>query len=122
PLLRELVKEILERDGHNVETADGGEAGIVGFRQAIQQGKPFDAVITNLGMPYVDGREVAKIIKQESPETPIVLLTGWGAFIKDGATAPSDFDGVLSKPPRLSRVREMLWRVIAQKRRAVKKP
>jgi signal transduction histidine kinase/ActR/RegA family two-component response regulator len=122
PLLRELVKEILERDGHNVETADGGEAGIVSFREAIQEGKPFDAVITNLGMPYVDGREVAKIIKQESPETPVVMLTGWGAFIKDSATAPSDFDGVLSKPPRLSQLREMLWRVITRQRREVKKP
>jgi signal transduction histidine kinase/ActR/RegA family two-component response regulator len=122
PLLRELVKEMLERDGHNVETADGGEAGIVSFREAIQGGTPFDAVITDLGMPYVDGREVAKVIKQESPETPVVMLTGWGAFVKDGATAPPDFDGVLSKPPRLSQLREMLWRVIAQQRRAEKKP
>ena len=122
PLLRELVKEILERDGHKVEAVGGGEAGIASFREAIQAGKPFDAVITDLGMAYLDGREVAKIIKQESPETPVVLLTGWSAFVKDSATAPSDFDGILSKPPRLSQLREMLWRVIAKQRRAAKKP
>ncbi len=120
PLLRELVREMLEIDRHNVETAGGGEAGIEAFREAIQGGRPYDVVMTDLGMPYVDGREVAKIIKQESPETPVVMLTGWGAFIKGGVTAPADFDGVLSKPPRLRQVREMLRRIIARSRRAAK--
>src|SRR6185312_3785978 len=101
PLQRELVKEMLERDGHKVETADSGESGVEIFREAISRREPFDIVITDLGMPYVDGREVAKIIKQGSPATPVVMLTGWGEFISDDETALSDFDDILSKPPRL---------------------
>jgi signal transduction histidine kinase/ActR/RegA family two-component response regulator/HAMP domain-containing protein len=120
PLLRELVKEILERDGHTVETADSGEAGVAAFRKASQNHGPFDVVLTDLGMPYMDGREVAKIIKLESPETPVVMLTGWGAFVKESAAAPSDFDGVLGKPPRLRELREMFRRVISRSSRGRK--
>ncbi|MDB6021636.1 MAG: hybrid sensor histidine kinase/response regulator, partial [Pedosphaera sp.] len=68
PLLRELVKEILEKEGHRAQAADGGQAGLEAFRHAVKQGKPFDVVISDLGMPYLDGREVAKTVKQESPE------------------------------------------------------
>lgn len=112
PLQRELVKEMLERDGHKVETAGSGEAGVDTFRRALGRREPFDIVITDLGMPYVDGREVAKIIKQGSPETPVVLLTGWGEFISDDETALSDFDDLLTKPPRLGDFREAFRRVI----------
>ncbi len=111
PLLRDLLKEMLERDGHAVEVCDGGQSGLDTFRQARQQGRPFDVVITDLGMPYVDGRQVAKTLKQESPGTPIVMLTGWGAFMKDDTTAPVQVDSVLSKPPRSKELRETLCRL-----------
>ncbi|HXE42580.1 MAG TPA: response regulator, partial [Candidatus Baltobacteraceae bacterium] len=98
--------------GHKIETAESGEAGVDVFREALGRREPFDVVVTDLGMPYVDGREVAKIIKQGSPATPVVLLTGWGEFISDEETALSDFDDILSKPPRLGEFREMFRRII----------
>jgi len=100
PLLRDLLKEMLERDGHGVEVSDGGQSGIEAFRSATRRGRPFDVVITDLGMPYVDGRQVAKILKRESPGTPVVMLTGWGAFMKEDSSEPAQVDGLLSKPPR----------------------
>jgi signal transduction histidine kinase/ActR/RegA family two-component response regulator/HAMP domain-containing protein len=114
PVLCELVKEMLGRDGHTVEIAESGQTGLEAFRKASQNHEPFDVVVTDLGMPYVDGREVARIMKQESSETPVVMLTGWGAFIKDGETVLSDFDGILSKPPHLREMREMLRRVVGR--------
>ena len=111
PLLRDLLKEMLERDGHRVKVCDGGQSGLDTFRQARLQGKPFDIVITDLGMPYVDGRQVAKLLKQESPGTPIVMLTGWGAFMKGDASEPVQVDSVLSKPPRSKELRETLFRL-----------
>src|SRR5258708_2366759 len=38
----------------------------------------FAVVITDLGMPEVDGRKVASTIKAASPLTPVIMLTGWG--------------------------------------------
>src|SRR5207244_3586792 len=55
PMLLKSLREILEGDGHIVATAGGGQAGINAFEDAQREGEPFAAVITDLGMPYVDG-------------------------------------------------------------------
>src|SRR5438046_405947 len=73
PLLREMLRQILEAGGHSVETADGGQAGLDLFRSAAQRGAPFEVVITDLGMPYLDGRQLSQIIKRESPATPVIM-------------------------------------------------
>ena len=111
PLLRELLKELLESDGHAVEVSDSGQSGLDAFRLANQRGQPFDVVITDLGMPYLDGRQVAKALKHESPATPVVMLTGWGALMKEDGGAPAQVDAVLSKPPRWKELRGTLYRL-----------
>jgi len=110
PLLRELIKQMLERDGHLVAVCDGGQSGLDEFRIARERGNAFDLVITDLGMPYLDGRQVAKMLKQESPATPVILLTGWGAFMKEDGSTHANVDGILSKPPRSRELRETLNR------------
>lgn len=111
PLLRELMKELLQSDGHRVEVADGGQAGLEAFRTALARGAPFDVVITDLGMPYVDGRAVAQAVKQESPATPVILMTGWGTRLRAETPVPTAVDCVLEKPPKLHEVRRVLRRV-----------
>ena len=65
-------------------------------------------VITDLGMPRVDGRRVAAAIKAMSAKTPIILLTGWGQRLLDEQNLPDHVDRVLSKPPRLNQLRAAL--------------
>jgi len=109
PILLRSLREILELDRHRVVVADSGQGGINTFRASLQPGgTPFAAVITDLGMPHVDGREVAATIKQLSPTTPVILLTGWGErLLSAGHTVPH-VDRVLSKPPRLRDLRKAL--------------
>ena len=78
PLVLRSLRDALEGDSHYVETAEGGQAGIDAFGAALDAGRPFDAVITDLGMPYVDGRKVAARVHQAAPLTPIIMLTGHG--------------------------------------------
>jgi signal transduction histidine kinase/ActR/RegA family two-component response regulator len=111
PLLRQMLREILETDGHTVALADGGQSGLEAFRSRKGLGTTFDVVITDLGMPYVDGRQVACALKKESPNTPVVLLTGWGAMLKADGDVPVHVDAVISKPPRINELRETLVRV-----------
>jgi signal transduction histidine kinase/ActR/RegA family two-component response regulator/HAMP domain-containing protein len=111
PLLREMIKQILENGGHTVAVADGGEAGIELFRSALKRNEHFDVVITDLGMPHVDGRQLAKAIKAESAETPIIMLTGWGTMMKEDGDLPAQVEGVLSKPPKIGELFEMLAKV-----------
>src|SRR5450432_1963619 len=99
---------MFERDGHFVEVADGGQSGIEAFRAAHTRSEPFAVVITDLGMPYVDGKEVAREIKAMCPQTPVVLLTGWGHRILVENDAPPNVDRVLGKPPKLVLLRSVL--------------
>ncbi|MES2257717.1 MAG: ATP-binding protein [Pseudomonadota bacterium] len=108
PLVLKSLRDILERDGHSVVAADGGQAGIDAFRAAQDRGAPYSLVITDLGMPYLDGRKVAQAIKSMSLSTPVILLTGWGQRIVADGDLPLHVDRVLGKPPRLRDLREAL--------------
>ncbi len=113
PFLIKSVSEVLEEDGHAVVTADGGENGINAFMAARLRGSPFDLVITDLGMPYVDGRKVAAAVKSASPGTPVVMLTGWGRRLIADKEIPTHVDRVLSKPPKLAELRAALAELTA---------
>jgi CheY-like chemotaxis protein len=65
-------------------------------------------VITDLGMPDMDGYHVARAIKAESPKTPILMLTGWGTMIKAEGEATPEVDAVLSKPPHMPELNTLL--------------
>lgn len=104
-LIIESVRIALQNEGHIVTTAHGGQAGIDAFTAAVSRGEPFAMVITDLGMPYVDGRKVAAAVKTVSPTTPVVLLTGWGQRLKDDGEVPLHVDRVLNKPPTLDELR-----------------
>jgi CheY-like chemotaxis protein len=113
PLLIKSLQDILGSDGHAVTSADGGQSGIASFLSSQAAGQPFDVVITDLGMPYVDGRKVADAIKTASPLTPVILLTGWGKRLLADNDIPPNVDRVLSKPPRLAELRRTLAELVA---------
>jgi len=108
PLIIRALCETLESDGHQVITANGGQEGIDAFRAAQGRGKPFAVVITDLGMPRIDGRKVASFVKSASETTPVILLTGWGQRLVSEGDVPPHVDRVLSKPPKLRDLREAL--------------
>jgi len=108
PLILKSLREALEADGHSVSTADGGQAGIDMFLAAQAQERPFAVVITDLGMPYVDGRKVSLTIKSAAPSTILIMLTGWGQRLASERDAPPHVDRVLCKPPRMRELRETL--------------
>jgi signal transduction histidine kinase len=107
-VLIESLRNTLQEEGHHVIVAGGGQEGIDAFRSARQTPEPFDVVITDLGMPYVDGRQVVDSVRAASPDTPTIMLTGWGQrLLADKEHAPQA-DRVLSKPPRLRELRAAL--------------
>ncbi|MBI5720343.1 MAG: PAS domain S-box protein [Burkholderiales bacterium] len=113
PLMLKSLGDTLESDGHVVVTANGGQAGIDAFTVARRPGETFDVVITDLGMPYVDGRSVAAVVKASASATPVILLTGWGQRLLAEGDVPAQVDQVLSKPPKLRELRAALARLTA---------
>jgi len=112
PMLIKSLRDVLTEDGHEVSVADGGQKGIEAFTAAVKKGNPFSVVITDLGMPYVDGRKVAAAVKAASSSTPVILLTGWGKRLLAENDIPPHVDRVLSKPPRMPEVRATLAELV----------
>jgi CheY-like chemotaxis protein len=108
PILLKSLRDTLETDGHVIVSANGGEDGISVFRAAFARGEAFAAVITDLGMPHVDGRKVAEAVKTTAPDTPVILLTGWGQRLMAEGDIPPCVDRVLAKPPKLRELRQVL--------------
>jgi PAS domain S-box-containing protein len=118
PLVLKSLRDSLEGDGHAVTTTDGGQAGIDAFLTARKRGEPYPVVITDLGMPHVDGRRVASAVKTAAPDTIVLMLTGWGQRLAADGDIPAHVDRVLGKPPRLRELREALarcWDAVAQR-------
>jgi len=108
PLIIEALRSILESDGHAVTTASGGQEGIDTMRAAAERDEPYRVVITDLGMPHVDGRKVATAVKMAHRDTRVILLTGWGQRLVTEEEVPPNVDRVLNKPPRLNQLRSAL--------------
>jgi len=108
PLVLDALRHTLQGDGHEIEVAEGGQAGIDAFVAAQRQDEPFEIVFTDLGMPHVDGRTVAAAVKSASPATPVVLLTGWGYRLQTERELPENVDRVLAKPPKIAELRSVL--------------
>ncbi len=95
--VRELLADVLGGRGHKVTVAAGGREGLGRF----ETGR-YDLVLTDLGMPDVNGWEVARAVKAARTETPVLLLTGWS-----DAVDPSEehrVDGIVRKPFDLNRL------------------
>ena len=108
PLVAKVLQDTMKMDGHDIVVADGGQAGIDVFLAGLKSPVPFDVVMTDLGMPYVDGRKVAAAVKAASAATPVILLTGWGQSLLAEGDMPANVDRLLSKPPKLIDLREAL--------------
>jgi signal transduction histidine kinase/CheY-like chemotaxis protein len=108
PVIREILNDSLKNFNHRVTTASSGKDGIELFRVALKQNQPYEAVITDLGMPEMDGHQVARIIKAESPKTPVIMLTGWGTIMKEEGENAPEVDAIIAKPARIDELNSLL--------------
>lgn len=107
--IRRFLNASLTRLGHRaVVTADAHQA-LAAFRQ-----ERFDVVLTDLGLPGLDGLQLARIIAGESPQMPVILLTGWGDQINAEHQTVEGVRQVLGKPVSLDTLETALAEVIGQ--------
>lgn len=112
PRVRGTLGELLKSWGHNVITAEDGVKAIDTFSFALQSGRPFDVVITDLGMPRMNGAELVRKIREHDQNVPIIIITAWGKeqFVV-GANA------ALGKPVKSQDLKAALAKVVRQRMR-----
>jgi DNA-binding NtrC family response regulator len=91
--VRRFALRVLEREGYRVvEARDGMEA-----FELIRQGHEFDAVVSDIVMPRMNGVELMQALSSASPDLPVILMSGYatGALAELGISAPC---AILPKP------------------------
>jgi two-component system, OmpR family, response regulator len=107
----DLVQEYLSGEGYRVSTAQDG----AGMRKVMGQ-SPVDLVILDLMLPGEDGLTLARVLRQETPNVAIIILTGRGEIVDRIIGLEMGADDYLPKPFHL---RELLARVKSVLRRAL---
>lgn len=92
----QLLEKMLANRGHRPVLKTDGKSGVDAFQRSLQTADPFQLVISDLGMPHLDGRSVTRQIKHLSAETPVILITGWGSFLDKESIREVDY--LLKKP------------------------
>lgn len=108
--LLQVVRDILERRGYCVDMATNGKEGL-----ALARVSKYSVVLTDLGMPDISGWEVADQIRELSPTTPIVLMTGWAADIEPERLEHSAVQALLAKPFRSEELLQLVERILHEK-------
>src|SRR5687767_991435 len=86
--IRELFGDLLRLDGYTVGLASNGLDALDAFKSA-----PWDLILTDWKMPEMDGEQLSERIKELSPRTPIVMMTGFPP-----PTGCQSVDAILTKP------------------------
>lgn len=100
----ELIAEYMHGDGHSTACAYRGDEALKLF-----QADSFDLVITDQAMPAMNGSQLAVAIKQQAPETPVILLTGFGDEMLALGGRPAGVDLVLGKPISHAELRQAVY-------------
>jgi len=105
PDVREALTSLLREWGHRVEGVDDGRSGIA-LAAAVRP----DLVFVDIGLPGLDGYEVAKRLRLDplTAELPLVALTGYGRPEDRARALRAGFDMHLVKPVDAARLRALL--------------
>lgn len=107
PLVCEAVRILLSFDGHEVFVAKNAREAL-----DLYATNKFDIVITDYAMPGMTGDKLAAVIKERSPDQPIVMITAFAEVLPNPL---SGIDFLISKPFLLENLREAISKVMAPK-------
>ena len=107
PNLTSTLQLGLSQRGYQVVTAQGGEP-------ALQQlaTEDVDVVLTDINMPGLGGLEFAERVTASHPDTPVIVLTGFGSFESAVAAIRAGAYDFLSKPAKLDAIAIALERAV----------
>ena len=91
--VRELLSDILEKEGHEVMVASSGREALALFAETR-----FAAVLLDVGLPGMSGWELARALRERHETIPLAIITGWGEAVGSNAQKAAGVDWVVAKP------------------------
>ena len=96
--IAEQCRTFLKSRGHDITTASDGQSGMYCYKRSLDDGEPFDLVITDYRMPIKDGAQVIKEIFSLKPDQKIILATAFSMDYAKEAGISKEKVPVLTKP------------------------
>jgi DNA-binding response OmpR family regulator len=109
PRMQKVLRRVFVKERYTVVTADDGQAGLEAFRSE----RPI-AVVLDLILPHLSGRELCPLLKKISSETPIIILSAVTEVVDKVLLLELGADDYVTKP---FSPRELMARVQAAIRR-----
>jgi len=110
PALLEIIKDLLTPEGIEVVTATSGDEGLGLF---LKEADRFSLIMTDLGMPGMNGWEVAHEIRSKNAKIPIVLMTGWGLEISDDEVEEAGVTELVAKPFTIRKIQALVTKYLS---------
>jgi two-component system phosphate regulon response regulator PhoB/two-component system alkaline phosphatase synthesis response regulator PhoP len=112
PQIRDLLQKSLAGAGHQVATAADGVEGL----KAALAGR-FDLIICDVMMPYVDGYELCRELKDhpETKDTPLIIVTARQGHLSERTAQIAGAVAFLQKPFRLQELGAIVAKVLLGK-------
>jgi len=108
-MIREVAGEMLEALGHNAVIVKNGYHAL-----ELLDIKKFDLVITDVGMPDINGWLLAEKIKEKySGEIKVAIVSGWNEQIIDEKKLKYGVEHILVKPIKLSNLKSLIEKALA---------
>ncbi|MGP0565052.1 sigma-54-dependent transcriptional regulator [Nitrospina sp. 32_T5] len=111
--MRDLLTIVLEKDGHEVETARNGEVAV----DMIQEHQ-YDVVLTDINMPRANGIDVLDAVNRVLPGTPVIMMTAYASAETAVETMKKGAYDYLSKPFKIEELQLIIKNAAEKKRLA----
>ncbi|MGH7884382.1 MAG: ATP-binding protein [Thermodesulfobacteriota bacterium] len=112
-IIRDVAGEILESIGCDVELAENGFVAIEKYKEALENGKHFDAVILDLTVPgSLGGKETIRKLLELDPNVKAIVSTGYSNDPVMSDYKTYGFTDSVPKPYKASQLAEVLFRVL----------
>lgn len=108
--LRTVLSSELSGEGYHVETASDGDEAIA----TLQNNNKFDLILLDIKMPKVDGFEVLKFIKANTPHIKVIMLTAFADLKNAIESKKLGADDFISKPYDLVDLLTTIERVLSE--------
>lgn len=108
PVLCAVLQRMLAKLDYHVVTAHNGLEAI-----KVLSHMEIDMVITDLRMPEMDGWELMRYVKQELPNLPVILITGYHSLYTEARATEHSADGYISKPFSFTQIKELVESVMS---------
>ena len=97
------MEHVLEKEGYEVTTCKDGKSAIEAIEHSV-----FDLVLTDLKMPGIDGMGLLRHIRETTPDTPVIMITGHATLDSAVEAMKRGAYHYISKPFRLDEAREIV--------------